>query len=134
MIHELKTDPVHFNDVLAGLKGYEVRVDDRSPRFDVGHILVLQEYTACQYTGRVAIVGPITHVLRDFYGLQPGFCVLGFTPLKVAADADMRREQLQRERSAMMDRLAQSQVDMRAHYREIVHRIDAELDQLPRSK
>jgi hypothetical protein len=42
MIHNLKTWPVLFADVVSGAKTFEVRIDDRG--YQVGDILCLKEY------------------------------------------------------------------------------------------
>ena len=77
--HELKTQPPHFGDVERGAKRVEVHLDDRG--FAVGDVLILREWdaTAGEYTGRVCEV-LVTHVLRGFVGLAPGYVALSVEP------------------------------------------------------
>lgn len=74
-IHNLKCWPEYFVDIVAGLKTAEVRKDDR--HFSVGDTLVLHEWSpeTAAYSGQSAVC-EITHVLRDFVGLQHGWCML----------------------------------------------------------
>lgn len=50
-VHNLKTWPLHFRDITAGRKTFEVRKNDRG--YQVGDLLVLQEYSpSCdRFTG-----------------------------------------------------------------------------------
>lgn len=78
MIHELKTWPEYFQEVLEGKKLFEVRKDDRL--FDVGDILELLEYDPYEktFSGR-KIFAKITYKLSGGkFGVEVGFCVLGF--------------------------------------------------------
>jgi len=74
-IHELKTWPDRFNDMLSGIKTFELRFNDRN--FKVGDILILQEYRQNdgEYTGRT-IIRSVIYILEGF-GLKDGYCVLG---------------------------------------------------------
>lgn len=78
MIHELKILPEYFEAVASGAKPFELRKDDREPRFAVGDGLVLREWFGVvgQFSPR-SVTGSITYVLRDFPGLEPGYCILG---------------------------------------------------------
>ena len=84
-IHELKTLTVYFNETIRLKKAVEIRRDDRSPRFQVGDLLVLREVEEAGtdpftrgYTGRIAYAN-ITHVVWggdaavDYF--PPGFNV-----------------------------------------------------------
>lgn len=53
-VHELKTWPEFYDALAAGAKRFEVRRDDRTPRFEEGHIARLREWdpTGGGYTGR----------------------------------------------------------------------------------
>lgn len=79
-IHELKTIQPFFGEVASGAKTAELRVDDRT--FSVGDQLVLREFTGSEYPGgEIAVV--VTHVLRGFRGLAPGWVMLSFKKLEV---------------------------------------------------
>lgn len=56
MIHQLKTMPEYFNDVITGKKTFEFRVNDRN--YKVGDYLALNEYdpNTKTYTGRSCLV------------------------------------------------------------------------------
>lgn len=77
-VHELKTWPAYFKDVLLGVKPFEVRRDDRS--FHVGDVLELQEWDERNgYSGR-AIQRRVTYVLPgDQFGIEEGYCVMGLS-------------------------------------------------------
>lgn len=80
--HTLKTSTLYFADVAAGLKTVEVRRDDRD--FRPGDLLRLVEYDngagpGRGYTGREALFR-ITHTLRGFEGLAPGWVALSLWP------------------------------------------------------
>ncbi len=80
MFHVLKTDPAVFHASACGVKGWEIRKNDRN--FKVGDELWLKEtvYTGAEmaagapeeYTGRV-IAARITYILEGpVYGLEDG--------------------------------------------------------------
>jgi ASC-1-like (ASCH) protein len=84
--HHLKTDPVPFDDVADGFKRFEIRTDDREPRFAVGDILVLHrtDHTGAAmaagaplvYSGQVVEV-KVIHILRGpIYGLAAGWVIM----------------------------------------------------------
>ena len=86
MRHKLKTDPIVFDDVMTGLKTFEIRKDDRG--FKVGDELALEKtkYTGeemkagkpLEYTGDFWTVG-VTYILRGpIYGLKEGWCIMCF--------------------------------------------------------
>lgn len=79
--HELKTVQPHFAAVQSGAKRAEIRRDDRG--FTVGDVLVLREYDPAtgEHTGRFVEVR-ITHILRGFDGLAPGYAALSIEPLQ----------------------------------------------------
>ena len=73
--HELKTLPQYFEQVWSGNKRFEVRKNDRD--FQLGDCLVLKEYQQDgRYTKRL-ITCNISYVLKDFEGIEKGYCVLG---------------------------------------------------------
>lgn len=79
MIHELKTWPEYFEEVLMAHKNFEVRKHDRN--YQVGDTLILKEYdpTNGTYTGRELARG-ISYILPggDF-GIEKGFCVMSLS-------------------------------------------------------
>lgn len=52
MTHHLKIQSEYYEAVLAGTKRFEVRKDDRTPRYAVGDTLILEEFADGAYTGR----------------------------------------------------------------------------------
>jgi hypothetical protein len=78
MAHKLKIWPQYFQDVISGVKTFEIRRDDRD--FQVGDNVVLREWDpeGRQYTGR-AVTGVIIYILRDDigFGICEGYCVFG---------------------------------------------------------
>lgn len=78
--HELKCDPEFFDDVWRKRKTFEVRPDDREPRFSGGQELLLREYDrqTKQYSGRCIRV-VVGYVLRDERFCKPGMCIFGIT-------------------------------------------------------
>lgn len=74
--HYLKTIQPYFEEVRKGNKQFEVRRNDRN--FNVGDLVVLQEFIDGTLTGNTIDCGAITYVLKDFPALQDGFVVFGF--------------------------------------------------------
>jgi hypothetical protein len=78
--HRLKTWPGYFQAIVAEVKTFELRQDDRP--YAVGDRLILQEYDpeVRGYTGASA-GRTVTYVLRgpeaEQFGLSPGYCILG---------------------------------------------------------
>ncbi len=80
MVHELKIDKRFFDDILRGLKRFELRRNDRF--FAVGDTVSLKEFFKGKYTGAVLDVR-ITYILKysDAFapiGLEPGYCIWAF--------------------------------------------------------
>lgn len=75
--HGLKTWPKFFGAVMAGVKTFEVRKDDRG--FAVGDTLRLEEWDpeTGEYTGSL-LLKHVTYVLPGGqFGIEPGYVVLG---------------------------------------------------------
>lgn len=73
MIHDLKTWPEYFEEVLSENKPFEVRLNDRD--YKVGDVLNLREWENV-YSGRVVSV-LVTYVLSDERFVKPGYVVMG---------------------------------------------------------
>ena len=76
--HNLKIWPEHFDAVASGVKRFELRFDDRG--FNVGDRLVLREWNLDMHTGR-SCERVVSHILKWFEGLSPGWVVLGIDHL-----------------------------------------------------
>lgn len=88
MIHQLKTEHKYFEDVVSGIKKFEVRNNDRG--FEVGDFLALNELSeqpindAGEHgvTGRCCLV-EVSYVLADERFLPAGTVVLGIEPRSI---------------------------------------------------
>lgn len=82
-IHELKTWPKYFQDIIDGLKDFEIRYNDRD--FQVGEKAILHEYDpeTNTYTGRELAIR-IKYIVKwndsdiMIRSLRPGYCIIGF--------------------------------------------------------
>lgn len=74
MTHELKILPEWYNSVISGNKRFEVRKDDRTPKYSALDKLLLREFDGEKYTGRTATV-QVTLVLRGEY-CKEGYCIM----------------------------------------------------------
>ena len=76
MTHKLKLEKRYFSEVLGRNKNFELRKNDRD--FRVGDILILREWDSDEekYTGSF-IRRRIKFILRDYPGLEEGYCILG---------------------------------------------------------
>ena len=83
-VHELKTWPRPFQAVLSGEKSMELRRDDRSSRYDVGHRLHLFEYDPDlgDYTGRQVLV-EVTSTYREESAVPRGHVLMAVRPVDV---------------------------------------------------
>lgn len=84
--HRLKIWPEHFRAVVSGHKRSELRVDDRSPAFDRGDTIGLEEYDPIVHslTGSSTLVR-VTHVNRG--GVVPqGLAMLSIIGLQIGSD------------------------------------------------
>ena len=75
--HVIKILPLYYKAVIAGMKNFELRKNDRD--YQVGDTVRLEEYDGENCTGRYCTV-VITYVLKDVpgYGLEPGHCIFGW--------------------------------------------------------
>jgi ASC-1-like (ASCH) protein len=81
MMHDLKCWPQFFSLIEVGLKTFEVRKDDRKPRFEIGDTLLLREWDPSnnRYTGS-EVVRVVTYVLRDSRFMPDGTVVMAIVP------------------------------------------------------
>jgi len=74
-LHELKIRSEHFEEVLAGRKTSEVRMNDRD--YQVGDILFLQEVDKKGVKTGQALNAEISHILTGGqFGIDDKFCVI----------------------------------------------------------
>lgn len=76
MIHELKTLEKYFEEVLIGIKTFEIRKNDRD--FKKGDTLILKEWDSFRetFTGR-ELARTVTYVFEGgSFGLAKGFVVM----------------------------------------------------------
>jgi Domain of unknown function (DUF3850) len=85
MTHRLKCWPEFYAAIACGVKTFDIRINDRRPRYAVGDILDLHEYDdrAGAYTGR-HLVKRVTYlmeggigVIPPLQGLRNGYVALG---------------------------------------------------------
>lgn len=74
MTHHLKIHPEYYEAVLAGAKRFEVRKDDRTPRYAAGDTLILEEFADGAYTGRDAAVF-VDYIYRGEL-CRDGYCIM----------------------------------------------------------
>lgn len=74
MVHELKTLPEYFQEIIYGRKTFEVRYNDRN--FRVGDTLLLREWENGSYTGK-AIERKVTYILDNSDYVKEGFVIMG---------------------------------------------------------
>lgn len=79
MVHELKILPNFLEDIIKGIKTFEVRFYDRP--YMVGDYLLLKEYVNNQYTGRFTVV-KITYIFTDEDYVKCNYCILGIELVK----------------------------------------------------
>ena len=82
MIHALKIIPPYFEDVLSGVKSFEVRLADRPYR--KGDLLALNEYDEekQRYTGRSCLVY-IDYILSEPEYVKNGYVIMAIKPCAV---------------------------------------------------
>jgi len=82
MIHELKTWPEYYSEVLWGNKKFEVRKNDR--KFQVNDVLLVKEYDPYiqEYTHREMTV-KVDYILDGgSHGLEEGYVIMSITKIK----------------------------------------------------
>ena len=86
MVHDIKIEHKHFNDILNLRKRFEIRYNDRD--FQVGDTLRLNQLTPTQnkrekatYTGNILTV-KVNYILKDFIGLTQGYVAMKIVRLQ----------------------------------------------------
>lgn len=79
-IHRLKLDPVIYEEVLAGQKTFEYRVNDRD--YKSGDVLHLEEFdrSTQEYSGRSLTFDTGFILYGPDYGLPEGTCIISIIP------------------------------------------------------
>ena len=77
--HNLKILPPYYDASAAGLKTFEIRLDDRG--YKIGDILHLQEWSGTAYTGRSHCM-QVTYILRDKPYVPDGYVCMGVIPIR----------------------------------------------------
>lgn len=80
MVHALKVEPKHFNDLCRGIKSFEVRRKDRP--FAVGDYLALNEYENEHYSGNFLLF-KIMYILDDPTYCKEGYVIIAIKPCKI---------------------------------------------------
>lgn len=66
--HELKLNTKYFNDVMHGLKKFEVRFNDRG--YQLGDVLILRDWDGRNYRGRILKVHVVYLIDLSEIGLK----------------------------------------------------------------
>lgn len=86
MIHALKTIPDYFEASAAGIKGFEVRKNDRP--YSLGDYVALNEVSGGEYTGRCTL-HKIVYILRNTEYCKDGYVVLGLEPCAIRTRGEL---------------------------------------------
>ncbi len=84
-----KTTQPYYNDIVDGLKQFEIRKDEDG--IQLGDTLILAEWDGKSFTGNY-IDTTVKYVLRncESFGLRDGFCVIGFDINLIHAEVSER--------------------------------------------
>lgn len=80
MIHSVKSDPKYFKATAQGIKGFEVRRNDRP--YQVGDYIAQNEWNHEGYTGKCTLQ-KIIYILDDTEYCKEGYVVLGLEPCAI---------------------------------------------------
>lgn len=80
-IHDLKCIDPYFDEIVEGIKTFELRRDDRE--YQVGDVLILRHYypKIDRYSGRF-IIARVSYILRGETWLQPGYVAMSIQALQ----------------------------------------------------
>lgn len=73
-VHNLKIKPQYFKDVVAEIKKFEIRFNDRG--FKTGDLIVLEKFDNKGYTGKY-VNAEITYICNDPEFVKKDYVVLG---------------------------------------------------------
>lgn len=102
-VHELKTWPPYFADIVYSGKTFEYRLNDRD--YQVGDFLLLREFDplARAYTGRECF-RVVTYIAENIPGLPAGFCVMSIVKHGTMTGLEAHRLKVEAREKAREDR------------------------------
>lgn len=82
--HILKTEIGFWDDINEGRKTFEIRRDDREPKFTVGDTLILLRGSCMSFEqDSTFLIATVSYCMRGIqaskYGVMDDYCVLGLT-------------------------------------------------------
>ena len=80
-VHELKTWPIVYQDLIDGKKRFEYRINDRD--FQVGDRLLLKEWLAGKYTGRSCLVKVVHSIRGPNYNVPCNYIIMSIEVISV---------------------------------------------------
>lgn len=72
-VHQIRLAKPYFDDVVNGIKTFELRKNDRG--YKKGDILEMMEFADGKNTGRMVKV-LVTYILEDYTGIEDGYCIM----------------------------------------------------------
>jgi uncharacterized protein YqfB (UPF0267 family) len=79
--HEIKCYPEYYQDLVSGIKTFEVRKNDRD--YQVGDVLHIYEFDGLGYTGNHRMF-QVTYILTGGrFGIEPDYVVMAVIPFKI---------------------------------------------------
>ena len=72
-VHQTRLAKPYFDDVVNGIKTFELRKNDRG--YKKGDILEIMEFADGKNTGRMVKV-LVTYILEDYTGIEDGYCIM----------------------------------------------------------
>lgn len=88
MIHALKIAPQYFEASAAGVKGFEIRRNDRP--YSLGDYVALNEWNIEGYTGRCTL-HRIVYILSDVEFCKEGYVVLGLEACAIRTRGELMK-------------------------------------------
>lgn len=86
MIHALKIAPEYFEASAAGVKGFEIRRNDRP--YSIGDYVALNEWSIEGYTGRCTL-HRIVYILANEALCKEGYITLGLEPCAIRTRSEL---------------------------------------------